>query len=50
MKSIRRLNMTERGSLADVGFLGGSFQWWMGQVCDDSTWRDNVLNHKFDNA
>ena len=42
--------MTERGSLADVGFLGGSFQWWMGQVCDDSTWRDNVLNHKFDNA
>ena len=41
--------MAERGSLADLGFLGGSFQWWMGQVCDDSTWRDNVLNHKFDN-
>ena len=42
--------MAERGSLADVGFLGGSFQWWMGQICDDSTWRDNILPYKFDNA
>ena len=41
--------MVQGGGLADSGFLGGSFQWWMGQVCDDSTWRDNVLNHKFDN-
>ena len=38
------------GGLADLGFLGGSFQWWMGQICDDSTWRDNILPHKFDNA
>ena len=39
-----------RGGLADLGFLGGSFQWWMGQICDDSTWRDNILPYKFDNA
>ena len=38
------------GGLADLGFLGGSFQWWMGQICDDSTWRDNILPYKFDNA
>ena len=37
------------GGLADLGFLGGSFQWWMGQICDDSTWRDNILPYKFDN-
>ena len=37
------------GGLADLGFLGGSFQWWMGQICDDSTWRDNILSYKFDN-
>ena len=38
------------GGLADLGILGGSFQWWMGQICDDSTWRDNILPYKFDNA
>ena len=38
------------GGLVDTGFLGGSFQWWMGQICDDSTWRDNILPYKFDNA
>ena len=38
------------GGLADLGFLGGSFQWWMGQICDDCTWRDNILPYKFDNA
>ena len=37
------------GGLADLGFLGGSFQWWMGQICDDCTWRDNILPYKFDN-
>ena len=38
------------GGLADLGFLGGSFQWWMGQICDDSTWRDNIHPYKLDNA
>ena len=37
------------GGLVDTGFLGGSFQWWMGQICDDSTWRDNILPYKFEN-
>ena len=34
--------------LIDTGFLGGSFQWWMGQIADDSTWRDNIIPYKFD--
>ena len=36
------------GGLANLGFLGGSFQWWIGQICDDSTWRDNILPYKFE--
>ena len=38
------------GGLANLGFLGGSFQWWIGQICDDSTWRDNILPYKFEEA
>tara|TARA_B100000902_G_scaffold359010_1_gene374469 strand:+ start:5141 stop:5713 length:573 start_codon:yes stop_codon:yes gene_type:complete len=36
------------GGLADLGILGESFNWWIGQICDDSTWRDNILPYKFD--
>lgn len=32
----------EGGSLFNPGFLGGSFLWWVGQIADDSTWRDNI--------
>ena len=32
----------EGGALFNSGFLGASFIWWMGQIADDSTWRDNV--------
>lgn len=38
----------EGGSLFNPGFLGGSFLWWVGQVADDSTWRDNILPGKFE--
>lgn len=37
----------EGGALFNPGFLGGSFLWWIGQIADDSTWRDNVLPGKF---
>ena len=36
----------EGGSLFNPGFLGGSFLWWIGQIADDSTWRDNMLSGK----
>ncbi len=32
----------EGGALFNPGFLGGTFLWWVGQIADDSTWRDNV--------
>ena len=38
------------GSLFNSGFLGASFNWWVGQIADDSTWRDNILPGKFENA
>ena len=32
----------EGGSLFNPGYLGSEFKWWIGQVADDATWRDNV--------
>ena len=32
----------EGSSLFNPGFLGSSFLWWIGQIADDSTWRDNI--------
>ena len=39
----------EGGSLFNSGFLGASFNWWIGQIASDSTWRDNILPGKFEN-
>ena len=39
----------EGGSLFNPGFLGASFLWWVGQIADDSTWRENSLPGKFEN-
>jgi len=39
--------MMEGGSLFNTGFFGSSFYWWMGQIADDSTWRDNELSSKY---
>ena len=33
----------EGGALFNPGFLGSSFLWWVGQIADDATWRDNIL-------
>jgi hypothetical protein len=38
----------EGGSLFNPGFLGANFLWWVGQIADDSTWRDNMLPGKFE--
>ena len=35
-------------SLFNTGFLGGSFLWFIGQVADDSTWRENQNSGKFE--
>ena len=34
--------MSEGGTLFNPGYLGSEFKWWIGQVADDATWRDNV--------
>lgn len=30
------------GTLYNPGFLGSNFNWWIGQIPDDGTWRDNI--------
>lgn len=41
--------MSEESSLYNPGFLGSSgFHWWVGQIADDSTWRENISDKKFD--
>ena len=38
----------EVGSLFNSGVLGQSFNWWIGQIADDSTWRENINAGKFE--
>ena len=40
----------EGGALFNSGVLGTNFLWWIGQIADDSTWRDNILAGKFESA
>lgn len=40
----------EGGSLFNPGFIGGSFIWWIGQIADNATWRNNELSGKFESA
>ena len=35
------------GGLFNSGVLGADFLWWIGQIADDSTWRDNIMRGKF---
>jgi len=37
----------EGGSLFNSGVLGADFIWWIGQIADDSTWRDQMMAGKF---
>ena len=36
------------GSLFNSGFLGSKFLWWIGQVADDRTWRENQSPKKIE--
>ena len=38
------------GALFNPGFFGSQDGRWIGQVADDSTWRDNMLPGKFESA
>jgi len=38
----------EGGALFNPGFIGGSFIWWIGQIADNSSWRENEQPGKFD--
>jgi len=38
----------EAGALFNPGFLGNNFIWWIGQIADDTEWRDNILPGKFE--
>ena len=40
----------ESGTAFNPGFLGGNFFWWVGQIADDSYWRDNMPSTKFAGA
>ena len=39
--------MSDKG-LAESGILGTSFNWWIGQIADDSTWRENIICAPFE--
>ena len=32
----------EGNTLFNPGFLGGNFNWWIGQIPDEDTWRENI--------
>ena len=32
------------GELFESGLLGSSYFWWIGQIADDSVWRDNIIS------
>ena len=38
----------EGGALFNSGVLGSNFLWWIGQIADDSYWRDNIQSGKFE--
>ena len=37
----------EGGPLFNSGVLGSNFLWWIGQIADDSYWRDNIIPGNF---
>ena len=40
----------ENGTLFTSGFAGAQFNWWIGQIADDATWRDNSPAGKHESA
>ena len=39
----------ERTNLYNPGFVGSQFHWWLGQVADSTTWRENQSDSSYDN-
>jgi len=39
----------EANSLFNPGFLGGNFSWWIGQIPNEGTWRDNINSTVYSN-
>lgn len=40
----------EGSNAYNPGFLGSHFNWWIGQIADDSTWRDNNPSGKHESS
>tara|TARA_B100001778_G_scaffold218085_1_gene180740 strand:- start:2677 stop:4665 length:1989 start_codon:yes stop_codon:yes gene_type:complete len=40
--------MEQLSSLYNPGFVGSQFNWWLGQVADSSTWRENMSDTPID--
>ena len=39
--------MEQVSGLYDPGFIGGQFHWWLGQVANSGSWRENQPNSFF---
>ena len=40
--------MEQVSNLYTPGFVGSQFPWWLGQVADSSSWRDNIIDTKYE--
>ena len=40
--------MAEQSGLHNQQYVGQGFNWWIGQIADDSYWRDNISSAKFE--
>ena len=41
--------MEQVSNLYNPGFVGSQFHWWLGQVADSSSWRDNIKDTSYEN-
>ena len=40
--------MDQANNLYNPGFVGSQFHWWLGQVADSSSWRDNIKDTSYE--
>ena len=40
--------MEQASNLYNPGFVGSQFHWWLGQVADSSSWRDNIKDTSYE--
>ena len=41
--------MEQVSNLYNPGFVGSQFHWWLGQVADSASWRDNIKDTSYEN-